>query len=621
MIEPPRSVRFRKSLWEYRWLPLILGAVAVLCLGLIGYGHVGVLAVGGLCPLDNAKEVFATEHLRCAPLAWSDRLYFTLQLFKGTTNGSPPYPLTLEIARWLALGTTLYAAYRALIGLFADRLVRLRIRQIGNGHIVVCGLGSCGTRIAHGFRSEGAEVVSIEQRPTPDQVSEHRDRGMFVIEGDAAVENTLRAARVATASTIVVCCGDDAVNARVARLARGLAGSGPRAPRCFVHFDDEELCALLEGGRAGTSRPEFELFNVFQAGPRTLLDAYPAAYSDSHGHPPELVVVGAGRMATSVVVEAARRRCLEVDAVAPMHLTLLATEATSAARRLLLRYPHLSQSCTLHAVDIDLADDAVAASQLPAAERPPPLVLVCLDDDNDRLRATLRLRHAYDPAVSIVACSLWLVGSEQALMALGSSEATANVHSVGLLDLVCEPRALLAGDIDVLAQAFHAGYLAGERARGASASENSSAVPWKDLPEERRQSNRQQAAGMYQVLSRGGFALVRAVDWQPPIVFTEEEVERLAPLEHERWVRYRQAQGWRYGPAKDDQQRLNPALVPFGRLDPANQERTRAGVRRMPLVLAYHGFRVFRQGGVSAGAGASWPNEPLPSVPAPAGGA
>ncbi|HTV12026.1 MAG TPA: NAD-binding protein [Acidimicrobiales bacterium] len=616
MVEPPLSVRFRKSLWEHRWIPLILGAGAVLCLGLIGYGRIGVLAVGGLCPRDNAAQVLAAEHLVCSPLPWSDRLYFTLQLFKGSTNGSPPYPLSLEIARWAALGTTLYAAYRALGALFADRLVRFRIRQVAKGHVVVCGLGSCGTRVAHGFRSGDAEVISVELRPTPGQVSEHRDRGMFVIEGDAAAESSLRAARVARASTIVVCCGNDAVNARVARAARGLAGSGPRAPRCLVHFDDEDMCGLLEGGQVGTSLPEFELFNVFQAGPRILLDAYPGAYSDTAGRPPQVVVVGAGRMATSVVVEAARRRCLEAEAVAPMRLALVAPDATTVARRLLLRYPHLSQSCDLDAVDVDIANDYAAVSQLPTAELLPGLAFVCLDDDDDGMRATLRLRRAYDPAVSIVACSLWLADSSQAVMALGSSEATANVRGVGLLDLVCDPRALLAGDIDVLAQAFHAGYLAGERARGTTVQENPSAVAWKDLPEERRQSNREQAAGMHQVLSRGGFALVRAVDWLPPIVLSEEEVRRLGPLEHERWARYREAQGWRYGPARDDRQRLNPALVPFEQLDSLNQERTYEAVRRMPLVLAYHGFRVVRpEGGEAAGAPASSSSEHPVSVP------
>ena len=44
--------------------------------------------------------------------------------------------------------------------------------------------------------------------------------------------------------------------------------------------------------------------------------------------------------------------------------------------------------------------------------------------------------------------------------------------------------------------------------------------------------------------------------------FTPEEVERLAEMEHERWLAERRALGWTPGP-RDPQKKTNPNLVPW----------------------------------------------------------
>lgn len=41
--------------------------------------------------------------------------------------------------------------------------------------------------------------------------------------------------------------------------------------------------------------------------------------------------------------------------------------------------------------------------------------------------------------------------------------------------------------------------------------------------------------------------------------------------EHERWMRERLEGGWRYGPVRDEQRKLNPTLVPFDELPAAEK--------------------------------------------------
>ena len=46
----------------------------------------------------------------------------------------------------------------------------------------------------------------------------------------------------------------------------------------------------------------------------------------------------------------------------------------------------------------------------------------------------------------------------------------------------------------------------------------------------------------------------------------DELVDRLAENAHDAWAARRVAEGWRYGPERDDEQRIHPNLVPYSEL-------------------------------------------------------
>lgn len=52
-----------------------------------------------------------------------------------------------------------------------------------------------------------------------------------------------------------------------------------------------------------------------------------------------------------------------------------------------------------------------------------------------------------------------------------------------------------------------------------------------------------------------------------------EEKDRYRRIEHARWCRFHYLNGWRYGERRDNEKRLHPLLVPFDRLNPAEQEK------------------------------------------------
>ena len=56
-------------------------------------------------------------------------------------------------------------------------------------------------------------------------------------------------------------------------------------------------------------------------------------------------------------------------------------------------------------------------------------------------------------------------------------------------------------------------------------------------------------------------------------------MEKLAELEHRRWMVDRRLSGWRHGPARDNTARLHPDLIPYADLDDYTKELDRAIVR------------------------------------------
>ena len=63
-----------------------------------------------------------------------------------------------------------------------------------------------------------------------------------------------------------------------------------------------------------------------------------------------------------------------------------------------------------------------------------------------------------------------------------------------------------------------------------------------------------------------------------------ELVERLARNNHEVWAHQRIADGWQYGPARDDQRKQHPSLIPYEEL--SDEEKAYDVVMSTELVKA-----------------------------------
>lgn len=122
---------------------------------------------------------------------------------------------------------------------------------------------------------------------------------------------------------------------------------------------------------------------------------------------------------------------------------------------------------------------------------------------------------------------------------------------------------------------------------------------WEDLREDFRISNLHQAMYAERILASAGFVLEK--NGRRPVTsfprFSDAEVERMAELEHGRYNVERLAQGWRYGPKRDDRRKLHPLIAPWKAVPPSERQKDRDAVLEFPKALAQIGLSVKRKRG------------------------
>lgn len=71
-----------------------------------------------------------------------------------------------------------------------------------------------------------------------------------------------------------------------------------------------------------------------------------------------------------------------------------------------------------------------------------------------------------------------------------------------------------------------------------------------------------------------------------------ELTEKIAENVHEVWAEERLKQGWRYGPARDDEKKETPCLVPYGALPEAEKDYDRQTALSVLKLITAMGYRI-----------------------------
>ncbi len=216
--------------------------VFLLVLALIGLGTVGFHIIEGW--------------------AWFESFYGTLMTI--STIGADPVNKLSQPGRifnvglivlgvgvvGFAIGTFTHAMIQFELDTFVGR--RRMEKEISKmrDHIIICGAGRVGRRVATEVAARSLPVLLIEKEPSQAQWAQ--EKNFPVIIGDASDEAVLREARIGFAKGLASAVTSDAHNIYIVLTARGLAPSLPIVARAS---DESAESKLLKAGATTVISP------------------------------------------------------------------------------------------------------------------------------------------------------------------------------------------------------------------------------------------------------------------------------------------------------------------------------------------------------------------------------
>ena len=117
-------------------------------------------------------------------------------------------------------------------------------------------------------------------------------------------------------------------------------------------------------------------------------------------------------------------------------------------------------------------------------------------------------------------------------------------------------------------------------------------LDYAELDETLKESNRDNVRDIPNKLAAAGYAMLPARSNEPPFSFSGQELERLARMEHERWLGVMRRSGREPAPDPDQERKDHPALAAWEQLDEDEREKDRQMVRAIPRILARAGYAV-----------------------------
>jgi hypothetical protein len=543
------------------------------------------------------------------PASFMNAMYLSVQLFVlNTPTFSEQVPWTLEIARWVAAGSTGLVLFNAAIHLFQNERDRMLLNRMRN-HAVVCGLGRRGMAVVQMLYEEGIHVVAVDKAPEPDILERLGRLGIPLIIGDATLGRTLQEARLDFAESIFTLCPEDTVNCTIAMEANKMSCRSGKTRKCFIHINESDLRnSLQENHATGYVDSNQTICFIDSFGPEAislLVEKFPLDHGGILPDDPRqvhLIIIGFGRMGRTVAVKASQ---LGIFANGKnLRISVIDRNAESNQAALLFHHPFIT----------DVADFTFYQQEVLSPETRIHLetwcneanmivnVAICFDYQTIVYDVLLNLLPVFNRTNVRVAVRLQESKSFEFLIKGADSNklSALKIQHFGLekgFKNLIRPEVNLA---EKFAMDIHKAYVAlvndqlkGDRSELEKRKKSGELNDWYNLPEDFRESNRQQAAHIFFKVRACGLEIVGIEDPRPAInEFEKASFETLAIMEHSRWIAERKVNNWKYGDPSDKPNRINKNIVKWNKLTDEIKRFDYDVVARIPVLLSSAGKKV-----------------------------
>jgi Trk K+ transport system NAD-binding subunit len=229
--EAPGSIRARLAAPERRLVKFVLILIGLATVSAIYFG-----LTAGLSPLDA--------------VSYAITLLTGASLLANLGSAAESFALRVYAIFLSLVGAALVAVVYAFI---TDAIVRSRLLQtLGrrsipsniHDHVIVCGLGAIGYRVALGIVERGVPVVVVDTDENGRFVAPTRSTGIPVVIGDARHRELLTELGIRRARAVVAATSDDLVNLAAALNARSIRPD----VRVVVRLYDPDFAVRVQRG-------------------------------------------------------------------------------------------------------------------------------------------------------------------------------------------------------------------------------------------------------------------------------------------------------------------------------------------------------------------------------------
>jgi len=555
---------------------LLLGLFFVsLVLGVIGFEH-----------YYNYHDL---EH----DLAKSFYNTFQLYVFEGG-DLSGHIPWELHLARFIAPLIPLFALILTLLQIFREQWGRFKISLMRN-HVVIVGFGTKGKNIMEGLSGKKRNILIIDSDADNPELGFIQNSKCRLMIADATDITLLKKANITHAEVVYLLTGNDNSQIKTCLEIYQLIKDSNRKKEdplnCIMHLKKQEFIYTLKSHKLVQNIDDafaLRIFNVYESSARDLFEE---DSPDGIGIPAnsnavvQILIFGFALAGEALALQTALTGHY-ANGTKPKVL-IIDRLAEEKVHDFLEKYPTFKDYCELEYIISEPDSPQLINQVIPYSNIPGRLtsIVLCYENKTQNLLLGLQLDNVnFKEPVNI-----FISTSDDDVFTTFHQ----NVKAYGLSSKVCSQESIFGGFLDKKAIAFHNNYLE-KRRKEETFSKKDADVPWEELSQEYKDSNRKAADHIGVKIRAIACEIVENDDPRPEAIISQEELLMLAKLEHKRWNAERSLAGWTYSEIRNDKTRETPDLTEWENLTTEIREYDINAVKCIPDVLAKVGLKAVR---------------------------
>jgi len=482
---------------------------------------------------------------------------------------------SLDIARWCGFLSILLGASKAVMLILSEQILLKKTRKCKN-HLIIIGSDEFANVLALEAIRNNKKVTWLAASAA--QKKQHL-KNLFIDDAKWNLKET-ELFGLEFAHSVTIATGDDATDIAIAREIRS---AYPDENKLVIHVNIVTPWLAMRFDQI-QGVEGLHLISNAQSAIRLVHRKYPPFLIAKNLNHKRIhtVIVGFGLYGEAVMVDTILS-CLTSYLEAPC-FTIIDPNAASIENSLKIKYPDLQLTAKLNFItkSVEGSNHSINEEEWLAIGKDNPVTntYICLPEETTSLSAGLALQ-------TLAIRNSWVTGpifiklsTNQALPACAIDVkhlTTAQMISWGDLNSLIKETGILNDDRDGMAKTMHQAYC------DIAGSYKEANVPWEQLNEDARESNRRVVVHIAAKLSSAGMDIepwLKKWDRNPQVtqlpkidnILDNKKLHlKLAILEHDRWMADRRLSGWQYGKTKDITKRLHPDLVPFDQLSQESQ--------------------------------------------------